>query len=372
MTRIYLIRHAEAEGNLYRIAQGQYDSLVTDRGHLQIQALEKRFQDIPVDAVYSSDLHRTCETAAAICRPHRLPLHLRPDLREICVGAWEQQTWGQIARDDPEQMANFSRHLDLWHVDGAETAEQVQRRVRSAVEEIAAANDGKTVALFSHGCAIRILLAHIEGYSIGQICETPLGGNTAVSLAEYDDGALRVVFRDDVSHLTPDIVRPRSGNRPKPLDPGLWFAPLDGEQRDWAERCTQESWADSAQPHGQPCPSLTASQRMTLLGRLEEEPVGLIQLDMPREAERLRGWMSLYCVERSWRCRGYGVQLLGQAVQRYRGMGRKTLCIALRDENETARRFFTEYGFHPQEELTPEGGRVWAREIAIETVESYG
>ena len=32
MTRIYLIRHAEAEGNLYRRAHGQYDSNITPLG----------------------------------------------------------------------------------------------------------------------------------------------------------------------------------------------------------------------------------------------------------------------------------------------------------------------------------------------------
>ena len=59
MTRIYIVRHAEAEGNLYRRIHGQYDSLVTPLGYRQIEALSRRFQDIPVDAVYSSDLYRT-------------------------------------------------------------------------------------------------------------------------------------------------------------------------------------------------------------------------------------------------------------------------------------------------------------------------
>ena len=40
MTSIYLIRHAEAEGNLYRIAQGQKNSNLTDRGWRQVRALE--------------------------------------------------------------------------------------------------------------------------------------------------------------------------------------------------------------------------------------------------------------------------------------------------------------------------------------------
>ena len=56
MTTIYLIRHAEAEGNLYRIAQGQANSSITDRGERQIQALARRFADIPIDAVYASAL----------------------------------------------------------------------------------------------------------------------------------------------------------------------------------------------------------------------------------------------------------------------------------------------------------------------------
>ena len=34
MTTIYLIRHAEAEGNLYRRAHGWYNSTITDRGRL--------------------------------------------------------------------------------------------------------------------------------------------------------------------------------------------------------------------------------------------------------------------------------------------------------------------------------------------------
>ena len=135
MTTIYLIRHAEAEGNLYRIAQGQDNSILTDLGWQQIRALERRFAQIPVDAVYASDLYRTCATASAIYRPKGLPLHRRRDLREICVGVWEQKTWGEIARRDPEQLEDFNHRLHLWHVEGAETPQAVQARMLAAVRE---------------------------------------------------------------------------------------------------------------------------------------------------------------------------------------------------------------------------------------------
>ena len=56
VTTVYLVRHAEAEGNLYRIAHGQYNGLITDRGYQQLHVLKKRFDDVPIDAVYSLSL----------------------------------------------------------------------------------------------------------------------------------------------------------------------------------------------------------------------------------------------------------------------------------------------------------------------------
>ena len=66
MTDIYLVRHAEAEGNLFRRAQGHWNGRITERGKKQIDALAERFRDIHIDAVYSSDLDRTVETASLL------------------------------------------------------------------------------------------------------------------------------------------------------------------------------------------------------------------------------------------------------------------------------------------------------------------
>ena len=92
MTRVYIVRHAEAEGNLYRRVHGWYDSLITDNGRRQIAALANRFQDIHVDAVYSSNLYRTMTTAGAVYKPKGLTLHTRPDLREISAEVYPHFT----------------------------------------------------------------------------------------------------------------------------------------------------------------------------------------------------------------------------------------------------------------------------------------
>lgn len=108
MTTIYLIRHAEAEGNLYRRAHGWYNSTITDRGYRQIAALAKRFADTKFDAVYSSDRFRTMITALSIYKTHGLPLRTVRALREIDVGYWEDTPWAELERTDPEQLAYFS------------------------------------------------------------------------------------------------------------------------------------------------------------------------------------------------------------------------------------------------------------------------
>lgn len=342
MTRIYLIRHAEAEGNLYRIAQGQDNSNLTDRGWRQVRALERRFADIPIDAVYASDLYRTCATASAIYKPKGLPLHRTPAMREICVGCWEQRTWGDIYRHYPEQMEYFSNQPHKWHVEGAETPWQVLERALNAIRAIAAENEGKTVAVVSHGYVIRLLLAHLQGYSMEEIEKSPTGDNTAVSLLEADGDSLRVVFRDDNSHLkTPEfLVGEKVTKRHTALEPGLWFAPLRlPEQADFLKTLVSGEWWRT-QPFDGDKLLADATGRDTLVGYLREEPVGVIQLG-PEP-----GWITLMCIRQDCRRQGFGVQMIGQAVQHTRPRGGEKLFTAL-PPSSAAMAFFQDYGFVP-------------------------
>lgn len=345
MTTIYLIRHAEAEGNLYRIAQGQYNSNLTDRGWRQVRALERRFADIHIDAVYSSDLYRTCATASAIYKPKGLPLHRVQALREICVGDWEQRTWGDISRQDPVQMENFRMHPERWWVHGAEKPQQVQDRALAAIREIARGNDGRTVAVFSHGYVIRLTLTALQGYTVDQLAQTPVGDNTAVSCLEAEGDTLRVVFRNDNSHLqAPEFLAgEKVRKRANGLEPGLWFEPLrPAEQEDLFVGFAAEAWKDAGEtrPFDREKLLADAAERSTLVGYLNGEPVGMVQLGPEN------GWISLACIRADYRKRGFGVQLIGQAVQHVRPRGGKTLSVALA-AGSAAEQFFRDYGFAP-------------------------
>ena len=235
MTKFYVIRHAEAEGNLYRRIHGWYDSLITPNGYRQIAALEGRFAQEPIDAVYSSDLFRTKTTAGAIYRPHGLTLHTRSSLREFGVGVWEDRTWGDLERHEPVLLNHFNHADSEFQVEGGETVEQVQARMKGTLLELAQVHPGRTVALFSHGAAIRCLQGAVRGLGPGELDGLGHSDNTAVTCFEVEGEHIRTIFENDNSHLPEEIStlarqrwwKDEGGHL---ADANMWFRPLDLEK----------------------------------------------------------------------------------------------------------------------------------------------
>lgn len=88
-TVVYLIRHAEAEGNFIRRFHGITDSNVTEKGKLQAQKLAERLKNVHFDVIYSSPLKRAFYTASKIAEGRDIKIIVREDLIEINGGEWE-------------------------------------------------------------------------------------------------------------------------------------------------------------------------------------------------------------------------------------------------------------------------------------------
>ncbi|MBQ9492371.1 MAG: GNAT family N-acetyltransferase [Oscillibacter sp.] len=354
MTTIYLIRHAEAEGNLYRIVQGQRDSTLTDRGWRQVRALETRFEGVPIDAVYSSDLYRARATATAISRPRGLSVRGVPDLREIRVGEWEELTFGEIAYRDPVMLENFGRHMDLWHVPGAESPREALDRAWKFLNRVAAEHDGQTIAVVSHGYILRLLLSKIEGMTLEQTGSVPHGDNTAVSLLEYDNGAFRLLFRDDNRHLQTEayLQQETSGKRKNALETGLRFRELPPDDPLSAE-LGAEAFDSVGRPFRRERYVSDAETRTTLAAYLGERTAGLAQIG-PEP-----GQISILYLRDAYRRKGMGVQLIGQAVIRARARGGTHVRTAAPPERAP---FFRACGFAP---IGPaeNGYTLWEKDI---------
>lgn len=361
VTKLYLIRHAEAEGNLYRRLQGWYDSVITENGYRQIAALAERFRDVPVDAVYASDLFRTRATASAIYAPKGLRLNARRALREIDVGEWEDDPFALVVRRDPKEFARFNSNDPAFRCGGSETFAQVRERVSNAVLNIAREHPGQTVAVFSHGVAIRNALAKFMGYSIEETAEkVHHGDNTAVALLEIENGKADVVFYNDNSHLSEEISTfarqawwKKTGNI---LDANLWFRPLDmARDSRFYYAAREEAWLDihGSMLHfdgdgflGDAIAQAKYDPRSVMQVMLGDKPAGLLQLDLRRDAHKGVGNIPFFYMLPEFRKRGLGVQLLGQAVSTYRPLGRKYLRLRCAPDNHMAQRFYQRYGFN--------------------------
>ncbi len=361
MTRIYLVRHAQAEGNLYRRAHGRYNGLITPQGYEQIAALRARFADIPVDVVYSSPRYRTRTTATAIYVPKNIPLYILDALHEVDCGPWEDRTWGDIRRTEAEQLENFNFHIERWHVPGAESAEEVRARMLGALDTIVRECPGKTVAAVSHGMATRILLGTLQGLSLAEISEKfPHGDNTAVSLIEYDNGRYNVVFANDASHLNKELSTFAHQTWWKGRtfqEIGLYFVPLDITQNENAalyQLCRAEGWMSS---HGsmehydgqaffdQAKQNQRSYSKAILAAYHENKFAGLLQLDTEQDRSDGAGRVPFVYMAPDYRKKGVGIQLVGEAVSRFRAMGRRCIRLRCARENEIAQNFYRRCGF---------------------------
>ena len=349
MTEIYLIRHTQAEGNLYRMMQGHWDGQVTPLGLRQIEALSKRFENVHIDAVYSSDLSRTRLTASAITVPHHLPLHTLPALREINLGPWETLFFANVFHDDPVQAELFIHDPERWHIDGAESFRQVTDRAYPALEEIAWQHEGQTVAVVSHGVTIRCLLSKITGVPLNEATRLPIGGNTAVSKLVWADSCFTAEYINDASHLAALSIPAWSSNaelRHEIFDPASDPA--------YYEACYADAWRAA---HGStfgfiapPYTSAALQHHQAHPGAVlkifnKAEPVGLVDLDTVRGAHANYGWISLLYLKPEYRRKGYGVQLLARAIQTYRELGRRAIRLHVAESNTAAVAFYRRQGF---------------------------
>jgi probable phosphoglycerate mutase len=158
-TELILIRHGETAWNRERRMQGQTDTPLSDTGRAQAEAAGRRLARHPFAALYSSDLARAWDTAAAIARAHVNDHDIRrePALRERTFGVFEGLTYDEMAQRYPDEHARFSARDPDYAMPGGESPRQFFKRSLACLEAIARAHEGESVVVVTHGMVLDTL-----------------------------------------------------------------------------------------------------------------------------------------------------------------------------------------------------------------------
>lgn len=202
MTKIILVRHCQAEGNLKRFFQGKIDSDITPLGSKQIAQTADLLSNEPIDVIYSSPKKRARLSAEGINIYHQVEIKIDNRIVEIDAGKWEGVPLVEVEKLYPEQFYNWKNDPAQFSAPGGESMLQVYNRVKPALLSIISENKDKTVCVVSHGCAIKNMMCFAHGWEIDNIKEVPLGTNMSVNVLTFDDDIKpTIVIENYTDHL---------------------------------------------------------------------------------------------------------------------------------------------------------------------------
>jgi probable phosphoglycerate mutase len=184
-TEVLLVRHGASQdavpGESFEMIEGHGDPPLSDVGRGQAEKVGARLAQSPPDALFTTILQRTAQTAAPLIAATGLEATVIPELAEVRLGEWEGgEMRVKAAEGDPLVAKIFEQQR--WDViPGAEPAEAFADRCRAGLERVVElTGPGKVAAAVVHGGVIgelarqatdapRLAFVHAENTSITRL-----------------------------------------------------------------------------------------------------------------------------------------------------------------------------------------------------------
>ena len=202
-TRLCLIRHGETTWNAEKRLQGHTNIPLNAKGETQARQMAQALKDtrFTFDVLYTSDLKRAVDTAAALVQLFGVVAKVDSNLRERHFGALQGLSINEapLLRPDIWQ-AHISRDLDH-ELEGGESIRQFALRVQRALDRIEEQHPGKTVLMVSHGGTLDMMyrMASNQALSTQRVASVP---NVSLNwLTHRLDSGWVVEQWADISHL---------------------------------------------------------------------------------------------------------------------------------------------------------------------------
>lgn len=200
-TKIYMVRHGFSVANNDKRFTGQSDIPLNEVGERQAALTGAYFENRSLDALYASDLLRTCQTAEPIAKASGLPIQKEKGLREIFAGQWEGRLFADLERDYPVDYKIWREDVGRARCTGGESVQELADRVLKTVARLAEAHPGETICLVTHATPIRVLCTATSGLPMEEMAAVPWVSNASVNEFYYEQGEFSRGEIDQTDHL---------------------------------------------------------------------------------------------------------------------------------------------------------------------------
>jgi probable phosphoglycerate mutase len=190
-TTLVLVRHGVTEHTERKVFSGSggTDPDLTDTGRDQAKRAADWISGLgSIDAIISSPLRRTQETANAIGSVLGLDVGIDAGFAEIAFGDWEGYTFPEILDRWPNDLQNWLDSTAVAPPRG-EAIDAVRERVLAARDKLIAEHAEKTIVVVSHVTPIKLLVADALGAPITSVYRMELAPASITTIQWWPDGA---------------------------------------------------------------------------------------------------------------------------------------------------------------------------------------
>jgi probable phosphoglycerate mutase len=190
-TTLVLVRHgATPHTTAKRFSGGLRSSNpgLSDEGRAQVRATADWLAPIAegVDAVVSSPVRRTLESAEIIAERLGRAVDVEPGFAEMEFGSWDGLTLDEVAEKDKTGLDAWVGSLET-APPGGESFREVQERVLAGLARIREAHAGRTVVVVSHVTPIKTLVAEVLQAPLDAVFRMELSPASVTVLSFYPD-----------------------------------------------------------------------------------------------------------------------------------------------------------------------------------------
>jgi ribonuclease H / adenosylcobalamin/alpha-ribazole phosphatase len=198
---VLLLRHGQTAMTVQRRYAGITDVPLTDEGLAQAAAAAKRLADAGLDAIVSSPLRRTRQTAEEVGRLCGLAVEVDEGFRETDFGQWEALTFAEVRERWPDELTRWLAD-PLATPPGAEGFADAGARVQAALDRVLASHPGQRVLVVSHVGPIKALVCLALGAPPGAVFRMHLDTAALCVIDWYADGPAVLRSYNDTSYLS--------------------------------------------------------------------------------------------------------------------------------------------------------------------------